>query len=122
VKGKHKILVVDDEKNMLILLSRVLGKEGYEVVCASSAREGLEIAREQSIRLAIVDHRMSAMDGIELLRKLKELKQTLPVVVITAESSWDNEHRARTLGCEEYLSKPLDLKLLKAVVKRHITH
>jgi len=117
----HKILVADDEANMLVLLGRVLRKEGYHIECAESGAAGFELANESPFSLAIVDVSMPEMDGIDLLRKLKELNGQMPVIMITGFPSWEREQRARKLGCAHYLSKPLNIKHLKELVRNLLT-
>jgi two-component system NtrC family response regulator len=117
---KPKILAVDDEGNMLLLLTRVLSKEGYQVISADSSSEGLKRLREQTFQLAILDQQMPEMNGIEFLWKLREIDRDLPVILITAFPSWEKEQQAKTLGCLDYLQKPLNLKLLKDIVKKII--
>ncbi|MCI5182845.1 MAG: response regulator, partial [Candidatus Electrothrix sp. AW1] len=78
------ILVVDDEPNYLIVLSELLRDEGYEVFTADSGKAGLKTVRENDLDLVISDMKMPGMDGIELLGKLKEFNQHLPVILITA--------------------------------------
>ncbi len=118
---KHRILVVDDEENMLVLLKRVLGKEGYRVDCARSAESGLELVRDRSCSVAIVDISMPGMDGIGFVTQLREMRQDVPVILVTAFPSWEKEQAARDLGCAGYLSKPLDMKRLKVLIKEILT-
>jgi DNA-binding NtrC family response regulator len=63
---------------------------------------------------------MPELDGINLLRRFKEIDEDLPVILITAFPSWETEIQAKDLGCLEYLQKPLNLKVLKDTVKKHI--
>jgi DNA-binding response OmpR family regulator len=116
----YSILVVDDEENMLALLDRVLGKEGYHIACANSAQVAMCLAREHSFQLAIVDVFMPELDGIDMLRKLKAMDGDMPVVMMSAFPSWEKEEAARQLGCDDYLFKPLDMKHLKALIKRKV--
>jgi len=117
----HKILVADDEANMLVLLKRVLCKEGYQIECAESGEAGFELASKGPFSLAIVDVSMAEMDGIDLLGKLKELNKKMPVIMITGFPSWEREQRARKLGCADYLSKPLNIRQLKELIRKHLT-
>jgi DNA-binding response OmpR family regulator len=114
---KHRILVVDDEENMLVLLKRVLGKEGYLVDCARSAESALERVRQGVCSLAIVDVSMPGMDGIGFVTRLREMREDVPVILVTAFPSRDKEQAARDLGCASYLSKPLDMKRLKILIR-----
>lgn len=105
---------------MLALLKRVLGKKGYQVVCADAGQVALKVARESRFDLAIVDVSMPDMDGIEVLEKLKEMDREIPVIMISAFPSWEKEQAARRLGCIDYLYKPLDMKRLKALIRNSI--
>jgi DNA-binding response OmpR family regulator len=116
----YSILVVDDEENMLALLERVLGKEGYHIACANSAQLAMHLARRHSFQLAIVDVFMPELDGIDMLKKLKAIHSDMPVVMMSAFPSWEKEEAARQLGCDDYLLKPLDMKHLKALIKQKV--
>lgn len=112
----QKILVVDDEENMLALFKRVFGKEGYHIECVDSGQRAVQLVKEEPFELAIVDVSMPDMDGIEVLARLKVMDREMPVIMITAFRSWEKEQAARRLGCADYLCKPLDMKRLKALV------
>jgi len=84
----HKILVVDDEENMQVLLKRVLGKAGYDVECAGSGAAALRLAADRPFDLAVVDVCMPEMDGIEVLEKLKGINRQIPVIMISAYPAW----------------------------------
>jgi two-component system alkaline phosphatase synthesis response regulator PhoP len=113
---KHRILVIDDEENMLVLLKRVLGKQGYRVDCARSAESGLERVHRGSCSLAIVDVSLPGMDGIGFVSRLRKMRRDVPVILVTAFPSWEKEQVAKDLGCSGYLSKPLDMKRLKFLI------
>jgi DNA-binding response OmpR family regulator len=116
----YSILIVDDEENMLALLERVLGKEGYRIACANSAQAAMDLARQQSFQLAIVDVFMPELDGIDILKKLKTIQNDLPVVMMSAFPSWEKQEAARQLGCDDYLFKPLNMKHLKKLIEQKI--
>jgi two-component system response regulator (stage 0 sporulation protein F) len=117
---ENRVLVVDDEENMLALLKRVLGKAGYRVSCANEGYGALELASKHRFRLAIVDVSMPGMDGIEVLRRLKGIDRELPVIMISAFASWDREQRARSLGCAGYFPKPLNMKHFKRAIRKSV--
>jgi DNA-binding response OmpR family regulator len=117
---EYRVLVVDDEENMLALLKRVLGKAGYRVSCANEGNGALKLASEHCFHLAIVDVSMPGMDGIEVLRRLKGIDRELPVIMISAFASWDKEQRARTLGCADYFPKPLNMKHFKTAIRKSV--
>lgn len=78
------ILIVDDEKNMRISLETVMNDEGYDVIAAESAEEGLEILQTESCFLVITDARLGGMSGYEFLKELGKRKPGLPILMITA--------------------------------------
>ncbi len=116
----YKVLVVDDEENMQVLLKRVLGKAGYDVECAGSGAAALRIAEDRPFDLAIVDVCMTEMDGIEVLRRLKGINRQLPVIMISAYPAWGKKETAERMGCAGYLSKPVDMKYLKELIKKEL--
>ena len=119
---KPILLVIDDEENMLALLSKVLGKEGYQILCASSGAEGLTLAEKNPVDLALVDYSMAGMDGLTVLQNLKAAHPRLPAILITAFPTWEMEKKAQELGCLDYLTKPLDMKRLKERIKNILKH
>jgi DNA-binding NtrC family response regulator len=119
---KRTVLVADDELSMRELLSLVLETEGYRVLLAASGREALDSFREEreSIDLVIQDLKMPGMDGVDLLRQLKAEAPDVPVIVITAFSTWDSAVEAMRLGAYDYIRKPFDTDTIRSVVRRAI--
>ena len=118
----HTILVVDDEPNYLIVLSELLRDEGYEVFTADSGISGLKIARETDLDMVISDMKMPGMDGIELLAKLKDFNQHLPVILITAYAEVEKAVEAMHLGAFTYLAKPFSNEQLLASAGKAVEH
>ena len=114
------ILVVDDEENMLALLKRVLEKEGWQIKCASTGREGINLAHQYPFRLAVLDMFLPDSNGIGILKALKTMDPTISVIMITAFPSWQKEEEAKALGCSAFLFKPLDITRLKALIRSEI--
>jgi DNA-binding NtrC family response regulator len=119
---KPVILLADDEMSMRELLSLLLEAEGYETIVSSSGKDALEKFRVERgrIDLVIQDLKMPGMDGIDLLRLLKSEAPDVPVIVITAFSSWDSAVEAMRLGAYDYIRKPFDTDTIRSVVKRAI--
>jgi DNA-binding NtrC family response regulator len=113
-----RILVVDDEVNMLTLFQRVLEKEGYEVACASTATEALALLETEWFNLAISDLKMPDLDGLELLKKVKALNPSLPYIVLTAFGTIDSAVAAMKEGAYDYLTKPVNNEELKLIVRK----
>lgn len=110
------ILIVDDEKNYLLVLKELLGEEGYEVVTAQSASEALSIFQESEPDLVITDMKMPGMSGMELLSALKEKDLHLPVIMMTAYGTVEKAVEAMKKGAYDYIIKPFDNETLKKTV------
>jgi two-component system NtrC family response regulator len=115
------ILVVDDEKNYLLVLSAVLEDEGYEVLTAQGGHEALEIQKSSDLDLILTDMKMPAMDGIELLKNLKALDPDLPVIMMTAHGTIDKAVEAMQKGAYSYILKPFDNERLTIYVKKAVS-
>jgi two-component system, NtrC family, response regulator len=112
------ILVVDDEKNYLLVLSAVLEEEGYEVLTALSGPEAIEIQKASDIDLVLTDMKMPAMDGIDLLERIKAYDPDLPVIMMTAHGTVDKAVEAMQKGAYTYILKPFDNDRLILYVKK----
>ena len=115
------ILIVDDEKNYLHVLSAVLEEEGYEVLTALSGREALEIQETSDLDLTLTDMKMPGMDGIELLEHIKAKDPDLPVIMMTAHGTIDKAVEAMQKGAYSYILKPFDNERLIIYVKKAVT-
>lgn len=116
---KHKILIVDDEPDIIEFLTYNLVKEGYQVVSASNGSEGIEIATKELPDLIILDIMMPEMDGItacQNLRKLPAFKQTL-ITFLSARSEDFSQIDALDAGGDDYITKPIRPKVLMARLK-----
>ena len=114
------ILIVDDEKNYLLVLSEVLKDEGYEVLAAQGGHEALEIQKSSDLDLILTDMKMPAMDGIELLENIKALDPDLPVIMMTAHGTIDKAVEAMQKGAYSYILKPFDNERLTIYVKKAV--
>ncbi len=116
----EKILVVDDERGMTEFLSIVLRKEGFQVTALNDPNEALEKVKGEAFDVAIVDIKMSGMDGIQLLAGLKKLDPGLPVIVMTAYASQQSAIDAVNLGAFQYLIKNAKNDEIKLAVRNAI--
>lgn len=112
------ILIIDDEKSLLDLLTVVFKKEGYGVKTALSAKKGLEFLEKDDIDLIIADIKMPQMSGMDLLKHVKEQKPEIPIVMITAYGSINQAVDALKSGALDYVVKPFDVEELKIIVAR----
>lgn len=110
-----KIMVVDDEKNILRLYQMELEDEGYTVVTANSGKEALEVFDRENPDLVTLDILMPEMDGIQVLRHLKEKNPNVPVIMLTA---YDYRDDFSVWVSDAYVVKSSDLSNLKATIKQ----
>ena len=116
----YSILTVDDSASMRQLVAYTLKGAGFDVLQASDGQEGLERARERNVDLMLVDQNMPRMDGISLVRALRNLPQykTTPILMLTTESSDAMKAAGRAAGATGWLVKPFDPARLLEVVKK----
>ena len=112
------ILIVDDEKNYPLILSAVLEDEGYETLTANSGREALEVLKNSDVDLVLTDMRMPAMDGVQLLERIKAEDADLPVIMMTAHGTVEKAVEAMQKGAYSYILKPFDNEQLVLYVRK----
>ena len=115
-----KILVVDDELNMRLVLKAMLKKEGYEVVTAADGLEALKILREEKIAAVATDLKMPGLDGMGLLDRIMQDDPSLPVIILTAHGTVANAVDALKKGAFDYLTKPFEQNDLKTVILKAV--
>jgi len=115
---KEKILVVDDEVNIARGICEALGKEGYRTASVPNGLKALEEIRQHFFHLIITDRRMPGMSGLELLRQVKKERPETVVVMLTAYGTIETAVEAMREGAYDYLSKPIDIKRLRILVKK----
>jgi DNA-binding NtrC family response regulator len=111
------ILVVDDEENLLVLLERILSREGFSVRTSSNAYQALDLVDKNTFAVAILDIKMFPVDGVALLAEIKKRSPSTHVVMITAYPTIDTRNECLKIGASTYLTKPLDIHELKSVVQ-----
>ncbi len=111
------ILIVDDEENLRMTLSRILTKAGFNVTTASSGEEALRLTQAGAFELAFIDLLMPGMGGLALLAELRRLYPEMPVLILTAHATLDSAIEAVRQGARDYLVKPADPQLLISRVK-----
>lgn len=124
MKKNTKILVVDDEQDILELIRHSLNKEGYEVYVAANGQQGVDKARKVKPHLILMDVMMPVMDGMEACRQLKEDPETseIAIIFLTARSEEFAELAGFEAGADDYISKPIRSRVLlsriKAILRR----
>ncbi len=114
------VLIVDDEKNYPPILSAVLEEEGFEALTAYSGKEALETLIHADVDLVLTDMKMSAMDGIELLERIKANDPELPVIMMTAHGTVEKAVEAMQKGAYNYILKPFENEQLVIYVNKAI--
>jgi len=109
-----KILLVEDNEMNRDMLSRRLERKGFEVIIAVDGLEGVNMARTESPHLILMDMSLPVMDGWEAVRKLKDNPETraIPVLGLSAHAMTPDRDRAINAGCDDYDTKPVDIKRL----------
>ena len=115
------VLIVDDEKNYPLILGAVLEEEGYETFAANSGAEALEILKNTDVDLVLTDMKMPSMGGMELLEKIKDKDEELPVIMMTAHGTVDKAVEAMQKGAYSYILKPFDNDQLILYVNKAIS-
>ncbi len=113
-----RILVADDEESMRWVLSKALRKKGFTVDLAKDGDEALNMIQGNSFDLAIIDIKMPGISGLDLLDRVREMKNDLLVVIMTAEASMRNAVEAMKRGAYDYITKPFDLDVIDAIVEK----
>ncbi|MGH7143277.1 MAG: sigma-54-dependent transcriptional regulator, partial [Planctomycetota bacterium] len=114
--SKQTLLILEDEPGLRDLLCTIFRGEGYEVLSTDSGHEALQWAGERDISVVIQDVRMPKMPGIEFLRRFREQKYDIPVIVITAFVDWTTAVEAMRLGAFDFIRKPFDTDVLRRKV------
>jgi len=113
-----RILVVDDEENTRIGLSKLLSQEGFQVESAANGNDALEMLGQHKVNLVISDINMPDMNGLVFLRELSRKFPSTNVIMITAYGGVESYLEAMNLGAYEYLHKPVRLDELRSVMKK----
>jgi len=116
---KQKILIVDDQFGIRILLNEVLQKEGYDTFQAANGVQALEIVKEHSPDLVLLDMKIPGMDGIEILKRMKVIDEDIRVIIMTAYGELDMIQQAMDLGALTHFAKPFDIDDIRVAVKKY---
>lgn len=122
--SKEKILVVDDEEDILELVKYNLEREGFQVHCAKSGEKALKKALEDPPKLIVLDLMLPGIDGLEVARRLKKNQRaaSIPIVMLTAKGEESDIVTGLELGADDYITKPFSPRILvariKAVIRR----
>lgn len=114
---KNKILFVEDETDLRLIVLDVLKEEGYEVIEASDGIECLNLLKTETPDLIIADVMMPKMDGFTMAKEIRKVSMTIPIIFLTAKSSIDDLETGFATGANDYLRKPFELRELIVRIK-----
>lgn len=117
---KYKILIVDDDETIRSTMKAILEDEGYIVDSAANGKEAIKKTQEQSYNLALLDIRLPDMEGVELLKLMKEPMPRMRKIMVTGFPSLQNAVEAVNKNADAYLIKPVDVDKLLATVKEQL--
>ncbi|MGG5255214.1 response regulator [Neobacillus sp. SM06] len=120
MKGKEKILIVDDQFGIRILLNEVFQKEGYNTFQAANGLQALDIVQKHDPDLVLLDMKIPGMDGIEILKRMKAIDPEIRVIIMTAYGELDMIKEAKNLGAITHFAKPFDIDDIRAAVRSNL--
>ena len=122
--GKPRILIVDDEPDLLTVLRFGLEADGFEVIQASDGEQGLALARQYSPALIVLDLMLPRIDGYKVCRALKfdERYKRIPIFILSARSGETDRRLALELGADEVHTKPYDMRELLRAIRERLEH
>ena len=113
-KAEARVLVVDDEPNIVDIVSMALRYNDYDVVTANSGREALEAVSASKPDMIVLDVMMPELDGFEVAKRLGEQRSDIPILFLTARDTTDDKVRGLTIGGDDYMTKPFSVEELLA--------
>src|ERR1700704_5036579 len=114
------ILVADDERSIRLTLEPGLTLNGFRVTCARTGREALQAARASSFDAVVSDIYMPDGDGLEVVRELRAISPTTPIILVTAQGSAELAVRAVSEGASDFIAKPFEVAALTLLLRRHL--
>lgn len=118
---KKRLLIVDDQFGIRILLNEIFQKEGYDTFQAANGVQALNLVENERPDLVILDMKIPGMDGLEILKRVKKMDQTIKVIIMTAYGELDMIQEAIENGAITHFSKPFDIDEIIEAVKKEIS-
>ncbi len=116
----QKLLIVDDQYGIRILLNEVFQKEGYQTFQAANGYQALDIVEKHSPDLVLLDMKIPGMDGIEILKRLKAIDSSIQVIIMTAYGELDMIQESKDLGAITHFAKPFDIDEIRDAVRQNM--
>ncbi len=115
-------LVIEDDENNMVLITRLLEKAGYGTLRATTGMQGVDAALQQKPDFIILDIQLPDIDGMEVLRRIRSsgMGNTIPVIAMTSFAMAGDREKLLKAGCDEYIEKPIDPRLVISQIRRAI--
>lgn len=117
---KKKVLIVDDQNGIRVLLTEVFNNEGYETFQAANGKTALEIVKGQTPELVLLDMKIPGMDGLDILKHIKQIQEQTIVIMMTAYGELDMIKEATEHGAVMHFTKPFDIDELRQAVNSQL--
>ncbi|KKO52592.1 response regulator [Paenibacillus sp. DMB20] len=118
--NKQKVLIVDDQNGIRILLMEVFSSEGYETFQAANGKTALDIVKKHEPDLVLLDMKIPGMDGLEILKHIKQMNPDIKVIMMTAYGELDMIKEATDLGALMHFTKPFDIDEMRLAVNMQL--
>lgn len=119
---KTKILVVDDEQEICQLTLRFLAKRDYDVFTATNGEAAIDLTKKEHPQIVLLDVRLGSESGMDVLQKIKEIDKNIKVIMITALDDEESIHQAKSLGADDYATKPFSASYLDDFILQKISN
>lgn len=120
IMKNHRILIVDDDKDLLTSLEYLFEKKGYSVITANSGKNAIKLFKENETDVVITDIKMPKMDGLTLIKELRNINSNVPIIIFTGYADVDNTICSLNMGVFDFLTKPCDNDTLLNAIKRAV--
>lgn len=115
-----KIVIVEDEPSLVFTLQDTLENEGYRVLVAQTGQEGVDIVKQENPDLMVLDLMLPGMSGFEVCEKVREMKYTFPILILTAKDQEVDKVAGLNIGADDYMTKPFGVKELLARIQARL--
>ncbi|MFQ6079006.1 MAG: response regulator [Thermodesulfobacteriota bacterium] len=121
MKGRSKVLLIDDDESMRFMLSHVLAKDDYDVFPVEDGEKGIQLLSENRFDAVITDLDMPCFSGFDVIQTVRSRGQFIPIIVITGDYSSESEEKALRFGANNYLRKPFKIDSIRSALSKAVS-